>query len=160
MATLIAISSALKKRWMKSPSSGSPGSTVARSFRCESFNFGSQTSLRASAGCIFHCASSSVAVATAAAFAIAAVAVVVPPSSPAPSPQSPLPLPPSSSSSSPQSPLPLPPPPPPSPPHTTSSHRGRTTRLPLLLTGAKPRDNQFFSQVLALGSSTVPALAE
>ena len=59
-----AAQAALKKRWMKSPSSGSPGSTVARSFRCESFNFGSQTSLRASAGCIFHCASSSVAVAT------------------------------------------------------------------------------------------------
>ena len=58
------------------------------------------------------------------------------------SPSPPLPPP------SPQSPLPLPPPPPPSPPHTTSSHRGRTTRLPLLLTGAKPRDNQFFSQVL------------
>ena len=35
---------------------------------------------------------------------------------------------------------------PPSSPHTTSSHRGRTTRVPLLLTGAEPRDNQFFSQ--------------
>ena len=44
--------------------------------------------------------------------------------------------------------LPLSPSPssPPSPPHTTSSHRGRTTRVPLLLTGAEPRDNQFFSQ--------------
>ena len=61
-------------------------------------------------------------------------------------PLSPLPLSPSPSSSSPQSPLPLPPPPPPSPSHTTSSHRGRTTRVPLLLTGAEPRDNQFFSQ--------------
>ena len=57
-----------------------------------------------------------------------------------------MPLSPSPSSSSPQSPLPSPPSPPPSPSHTTSSHRGRTTRLLLFLTGTESRDNQFFSQ--------------